>query len=59
MSTYSESIAHKMRLASNKELALRMARRIERKRSIEDRKGHPVEVVQRRRPALSNGLLDD
>ncbi len=60
VTTYSGSIASKMRLANNKELARRMARRIERRRSVEDRKGHSVEVVQRRRPVLlSNGLVDE
>ncbi len=54
---YSDNIAQKLRLASNRELAERYGRLV-RRTNVEDRKGRSVEVVVRRRPR-SNGLLDE
>jgi len=59
MSSYSQSIAEKMRLASNEELARRYARRQQRARAVQDRQGRTVTVVNVRRCKRSNGLLDE
>ena len=59
MAMFSESIARKLKLAANKELAQRYERRIRRTREVQDRRGHSVEVVNVKRIKPSNGLLDD
>lgn len=56
----SESIARKLKLAANKELAQRYERRMRRARQFQDRSGHNVEVANKmKRVERSNGLLDD
>ena len=50
----SESIARKLKLAANKELAQRYERRMRRARQFQDRSGQKMKRVER-----SNGLLDD
>ena len=55
----SESIARKLKLAANKELAQRYERRMRRARQFQDRSGH-IEVANKmKRVERSNGLLDD
>ena len=55
----SESIARKLKLAANKELAQRYERRMRRARQFQDRSGHNVDVANMKRVERSNGLLDD
>ena len=56
----SESIARKLKLAANKELAQRYERRMRRARQFQDRSGYNVEVANKmKRVERSNGLLDD
>ena len=59
MSMFSETIARRMKLAANKELAQRYDRRMRWTREVQDRRGHSVEVVHLKRVKPSNGLLDD
>jgi hypothetical protein len=59
MSMFSESIARKLKLAANKELAQRYERRMRRARQFQDRGGHNVDVANMKRVERSNGLLDD
>ena len=59
MSMFSETIARRMKLAANKELAQRYDRRMRWTREVQDRRGHSVEVVNLKRIKPSNGLLDD
>ncbi|MBS0269015.1 MAG: hypothetical protein JSS54_08550 [Proteobacteria bacterium] len=59
MSSFSQSIAKKMKLAANEELARRYARRQQRARAVQDREGRVVTVVNVRRCNRSNGLLDE
>ncbi|HET6390186.1 hypothetical protein [Hyphomicrobium sp.] len=59
MSLFSQSIAEKLKLAANKELAQRYARRQEHAREVQDRRGRTVTVVKVQRSNRSNGLLDD
>ncbi len=59
MSPFSQSIAKKMKLAANEELARRYARRQQRARAVQDRQGRTVTVVNVQRCNRSNGLLDE
>lgn len=59
MSSFSQSIAKKMKLAANEELARRYARRQQGARVVQDREGRAVTVVNVRRCNRSNGLLDE
>ncbi len=59
MLLFSQSIAEKMKLASNEELARRYARRQQRAREVQDRRGRTVTVVNVHRCNRSNGLLDE
>ncbi len=59
MSLFSQSIAEKLKLAANEELARRYARRQQRAREVQDRRGRTVTVVNVQRSNRSNGLLDE
>ncbi|MBS0239641.1 MAG: hypothetical protein JSR89_14580 [Proteobacteria bacterium] len=59
MSSFLQSIAKKMKLAANEELARRYARRQQRARVVQDREGGAVTVVNVRRCNRSIGLLDE
>ena len=55
----SESIARKLKLAANKELARRYERRMRWAQQIQDRGARNVEVANLKRVERSNGLLDE
>lgn len=59
MSLFSQSIAEKLKLAANEELARRYARRQRHAMQVQDRLGRTVTVVKVQRSPRSNGLLDE
>jgi hypothetical protein len=59
MSPLSQSISQKLKIASNRELAERYARRQQRAREVQDRRGRTVTVVNFQRGHRSNVLLDE
>jgi hypothetical protein len=59
MSPLSQSISQKLKIASNRELAERYARRRQRAREVQDRRGRTVTVVNFQRGHRSNVLLDE